>query len=132
VLWQDLRRSAHLSPRLFFSSKCIARVFSIGAMRSPATHRSGRSFAQGRANRGNAGKAIIQRSAPSRQRHRKLSLNNGRLPMKPYLLTLLIAVIAMLSDFLGQAERAQRKQSRARVSAGAPRNIARLTQRRAP
>jgi hypothetical protein len=52
--------------------------------------------------------------------------------MKPYLLTLLIAAIAMLSDLLGKAERAQRKQSRVRVSAEALRNIARLTQRRAP
>jgi hypothetical protein len=53
--------------------------------------------------------------------------------MKPYLLMLLIAAIAMLSDFLGQDERAQRKQSRVRVGADVARNIAsRLTLRRAP
>jgi hypothetical protein len=111
----------------------FAHAFSMCVMRTHATNRSSGSFAQARANRGNTGKAIIQRSALSRQCHQKLSLNNGRPPMKPYLLMLLIAAIAMLSDFLGQDERAQRKQSRVRVGADVARNIAsRLTLRRAP
>ena len=45
--------------------------------------------------------------------------------MKPYLLTLLIAAIAMLSDLVGKADRSRRKLYRAPFAADLARDIGR-------
>jgi len=65
-------------------------------------------------------------SALFRQRSRALSLQRtAGLPMKPYLLTLLIAAIAMLSDLVGKADRSRRKLYRAPFAADLARDIGR-------
>src|SRR5262249_26970070 len=88
-------------------------------------------FAQRRANCGNGGKAMSRRSALLSQCYRKPSANGGALPMKPYLLMLLIGAIVMFSDLLGNVGRAQRKPAPARLVLDIARNIgSRIAQRK--